>query len=114
MNIPIYSTLVAEVLAEVDLLLNQYVFNGYAAVASAMKLPLGVISCIYITLLGYGMMMGAVKLHGAEFIKAVLKIGFVYTAVTDWGMVSHFLIDLINLTTSNSFVIFCWTDMCYL
>lgn len=91
-----YQTIVIKLLSEVDLLLNQYVYNGYHALSDYLRIPLGLIATLYIALLGISVMNGWVKLSMGNFVKAVLKIGLIYTAVTEWGFVSEYLVGFIN------------------
>lgn len=95
-NLPTYTNIVIRVLTEIDMLLNNYVFNGYSALSGYMKIPLGIIATLYIVILGYGVMMGWVRLSMNNFVKAVLKIGLIYMAVTEWGWISQNLIGLVN------------------
>ena len=41
-------------------------------------------------------MLGWVRLSMNNFVKAILKIGFIYMAVTQWGWISQNFIGLIN------------------
>lgn len=95
-DIPIYTNIVVRILTEIDMLLNNYVYNGYSALSDYMRIPLGVVAAIYIAILGYGVMMGWVSLKMSNFVKAVLKIGFIYMAVTEWGWVSQNFVGFIN------------------
>ncbi|OGT30627.1 MAG: hypothetical protein A3E87_06605 [Gammaproteobacteria bacterium RIFCSPHIGHO2_12_FULL_35_23] len=90
------SNFVTNTLFEIDLLLQNYVFNGFAALSNYLKIPLGIIATIYIVILGYSIMLGWVKTSMSHFIKTTLKIGFIYMAVTQWAWVSQNFIDLIN------------------
>ena len=91
-----YTDIVVKTLSEVDLLLKDYIFNGYSALASFLRLPIGIILSIYIALFGYSIAIGWVQLEFKHFIKTTLKIGFVYTAATQWGWVSDYFINLVN------------------
>lgn len=95
-DIPKYQTIVVQTLSEIDLLLKNYVFQGYTGMSHYMRLPLGVISALYITILGYSIMMGWVKVSMGNFVKTALKIGFIYMAVTDWAWVSEYFVGFIN------------------
>ena len=95
-SLPTYYTIVAKLLAEIDLLLANYVFNGYAAVSAYLRIPLGLVTLLYIVIMGYGIVLGQVQVKVTDFAKSVLKIGFIYMAVTQWGWVSSELIGLVN------------------
>ncbi len=91
-----YQTLVLDTLSEVDSLLSHYVYDGYQAFSAYLHLPIGILSAIAITLLGYSVSMGWVKLSVPNLVKVVIKIGLVYMAVTDWGFVSQYLVGFVN------------------
>ena len=89
-------TMIVKTLTEVDLLLHNYVFNGYNALSDYLKAPLGIIASIYIVLFGYGIVSGFVKMQVSEFMRIVIKIGVIYMVVTQWSFVSEYLVGLIN------------------
>ena len=93
---PSYATIVAEVLTDVDALLNNYVVQGYPAIASYLRLPLGLITSIYIAIFGYGIAMGWVRLSIGNFVKACLKIGMIYLVITSWSWVSDNIINFFD------------------
>jgi type IV secretion system protein VirB6 len=93
---PIYTDIVIKTLSEIDMLLHNYVYNSYEAFSSYLRIPLGLISTIYIVILGYGIMMGWVRMTTGNFVKAVLKVGLVYTAVTEWSFVSQYFVGFID------------------
>lgn len=95
-GIPAYNTIVASLLGEIDLLLNNYVYNGYAAFSSYLRIPLGIVSAIYIVILGYSILMGWTRLAMGNFVKAVLKIGLIYMAVTEWDFIAKYFVGFIN------------------
>lgn len=96
--IPTYSTIVVTTLNEIDLLLHNYVYNGYTAISDYMRIPLGIVATIYLVIFGYGISMGWVKMSMGNFIKAALKIALIYAAVTEWAWVSEYLVGFINNT----------------
>lgn len=94
--IPNYTTVVITTLNEIDLLLHNYVYDGYQAISDYMRIPLGIVATIYLVIFGYGISMGWVKISMGNFVKAVLKIGLIYVAVTEWSWVSEYFVGLIN------------------
>ena len=94
--LPVVDTLVVQVLKEVDGLLTNYTSNGYQAVANYLRVPLGSITLIYITLFGFGISHGWIKMSMGNFVKAVIKVGAIYTVITNWGWVSTFIVDFIQ------------------
>lgn len=93
---PDYTTIVVSLLEQIDALLNNFVFNGYAALSDYLRLPLALIATFYLALFGFGMVLGQVKVSTGEFIRAALKIGFIYMAVTQWNFVSEYLVNFVN------------------
>jgi type IV secretory pathway VirB6-like protein len=91
-----YKTLVLDTLSQVDSLLIHYVYDGYQAFSTYLQVPLGILSAIAITLLGYSVSIGWVRLSIPNLVKAVLKIGLIYMAVMDWGFVSQYLVGFVN------------------
>ncbi len=91
-----YRTLVLDTLSQVDSLLSHYVYDGYQAFSAYLQVPLGILSAIAITLLGYSVSMGWVKLSVPNLVKVVMKIGLIYMAVMDWGFVSQYLVGFVN------------------
>ena len=96
MDVPAYNNIVIKTLTEIDLLLHNFVYNGYTALSDYLRVPLGIITALYITIFGYAIMMGWVRVNLGNFVKVVLKIGGVYLAVTSWGWVSENVVGLVN------------------
>ncbi len=88
--------LVTNILQQMDASLNNFVFNGYQAASNYLRIPLGIIAALYVAILGYSIMMCWVKVSMGNFVKAVLKIGFIYMLVTQWGWVSEYIVNFIN------------------
>lgn len=95
-SIPEYTTIIVTTLNEIDLLLHNYVYDGYAAISSYLRIPLGIVATIYLVIFGYSIAMGWVKISMGNFVKAVLKIALIYMAVTQWAWVSEYFVGLIN------------------
>ncbi|MCB1826825.1 MAG: type IV secretion system protein [Coxiellaceae bacterium] len=95
-NAPVFSHFIQQLLSQIDTLLGQYVFDGYHALSHYLEVPLGLVTSIYIVILGYAIVMGWVKVSLNHFVKAVLKIALIYMAVTQWGWVSHYFIGFIQ------------------
>lgn len=95
-SIPTYETIVLTTLNEIDLLLHNYVYNGYAAISDYMRIPLGIIATIYLVIFGYSIAMGWVKVSMGNFVKSILKIALIYMVVTEWSWVSQYLVGFVN------------------
>ncbi len=95
-GLPTYTDIVLKTLSEIDLLLKDYVFDGYHALSASLSVPLGLLATIYICLLGYAITLGWVKISMGNFVKICLKISFIYLAVTQWGWISNNVFGFIN------------------
>lgn len=96
MSYPIYMNVVSGLFAQVHMLLDKYVNNGYTALAAALKYPLGIVVTLYIVLLGYSITQGWVKLSFSEFVKSALKIGLIYSFAMNWEFFSSNVVQLIQ------------------
>ena len=95
-SIPEYTTIIVTTLNEIDLLLHNYVYDGYAAVSSYLRIPLGIVATIYLVIFGYSIAMGWVKISMGNFVKIAFKIALIYVAVTQWAWVSQYLVEFVN------------------
>lgn len=96
LGLPSYANIVLKTLSEIDLLLKDYIFDGYQALSESLRVPLALIASIYICLLGYAITLGWVKISIGNFVKVCLKISFIYLAVTQWSWVSTNIVGFIN------------------
>lgn len=96
MAIPVYYTIVVQLFEELDLLLNNFVFNAYNALAHYLALPLGLAMVLYIVLLGLSITNGWVKLSMSNLVKSAVKLALIYMAAMNWGWFSHYVVSLIN------------------
>ena len=92
---PTYSTFVEKFFVELDALLSTYVYDGYHALSSALQAPLAIIATLYIVILGLAVMNGWIKVNMGTFVKSVIKIGLIYTVVTNWDWVSENIVGMI-------------------
>ena len=99
MSIPVYFTIIERLFTELDLLLNNTVFNAYSALASYLKQPLGLAIVLYIVLMGLSITQGWVKLAMGNLVKSSLKLAFIYMAAMNWTWFSHYGVDFINKTS---------------
>ena len=96
MAISFYYTIIERLFTELDLLLNNFVFNGYSALANYLKTPLGLAIILYFILMGLSMMQGWIQLSIPNLVKSVTKIGLIYTAAMNWSWFSFYVVDLLN------------------
>jgi type IV secretion system protein VirB6 len=96
MAMPFYLTIIERLFTELDLLLNNFVFNGYSALANYLKVPLGLAIVLYIVLMGLSITQGWIQLSMANLVKSVTKIALIYTAAMNWSWFSNDVVDLFN------------------
>ena len=96
MAITFYYTIIERLFTELDLLLNNFVFNGYSALANYLKTPLGLAIMLYIILMGLSISQGWVKLAMGNLVKSVQKLGLIYIAAMNWCWFSFYVVDLLN------------------
>lgn len=96
MSTPTYLTVIEQLFTELDLLLNNYVFHAYTALAGYLKTPLALAIILYIVLMGWSITQGWVKLSMGHLVKSSVKLAVIYTAAMHWGWFSHYVVDLLN------------------
>ncbi len=94
---PSSMTIIETLFQELDLLLNNYVFNAYTALAQYLKTPLALAMILTIVILGWSITQGHVKLSMSNLLKTSVKLALVYTAAMKWGWFSHTVVNLINV-----------------
>ena len=96
MVIPTYMTIIDKLFTELDVLLSNYVFDAYNALAGYLKAPLGLAIVLYIVLMGLSITQGWVKLSMGNLVKSSIKLALVYMAAMNWGWFSQHVVELIN------------------
>ena len=86
-----YTTLIEELLTEVDLLLNEYVTKGYEALAGYLEVPLGVAIVFFFVCYGVGLTQGWIKGSVSGMTKSLFKIGMIYYLGMNWGHFSEYV-----------------------
>lgn len=89
-----YTTLIEEILTEVDLLLEKYVIDGYQALAGYLEVPLATAIVFFFVCYGVALTQGWVKGSIAEFTKSLFKIGIIYFLGMNWGNFSDYVYTL--------------------
>lgn len=79
---------------EIDSITNAFVVDGYNALASLLRAPLGAMIVFYIVLMGYAMVRGVVQAPQQELLKFSFRAGLVYMCAMDWGFFSSHIRDL--------------------
>ena len=95
MATPGYTTVIELTLTEIDEILNNYIFNGYAALADYLIVPLGVAVTLYIIFYGYSMTMGWTRVSISDFSKSLVRIGLIYLFAINWSWFSDYFVTLI-------------------
>ena len=79
---------------EVDQLTNHFVLDGYSALASLLKAPLGSMIVLYIVLTGYAIARGIIERPQHELLKFSIKAGLIYMAAMNWDWFASHIRDL--------------------
>lgn len=79
---------------EVDQLTNHFVFDGYSALSSLLRAPLGSMIVLYIVLTGYAIARGIIERPQHEFLRFSIKAGVIYMAAMNWDWFSSHVRDL--------------------
>jgi len=89
-----YTTLIEEILTEVDVLLEKYVIDGYQALVGYLEVPLGIAIVFFFVCYGMALTQGWVKGSMAELTKSIFKIGMIYYLGMNWGHFSDYVMTL--------------------
>ena len=93
---PTYMTVVEKLFTELDVLLNNYIFHAYNALAAYLKTPLALAMVLYIVMMGLSITQGWIKLSMGNLVKSALKLALIYTAAMSWGWFSYYVVALIS------------------
>ncbi|MDP3559979.1 MAG: type IV secretion system protein [Legionellaceae bacterium] len=87
-------TFVVSLAGEIDRLTNHFVFDGYSALASLLKAPLGAMIVLYIILMGYSITRGLIQTPQQELFKFTIRAGLIYMCAMNWDFFSSHVRDL--------------------
>lgn len=93
MSTPMYSNIIISLSDEIDVLTKTFLFDGYQTLADFLKVPLGGLCVLYITLLGYGVARGLIKTPMEELVKSAFRIGVIYMLAMNWSVFSAFIVN---------------------
>ncbi len=79
---------------EIDKLTNHFVFDGYSALSSVLKAPLGSMIVLYIVLTGYAIARGIVERPQQELFKFSIRAGLIYMTAMNWDFFASHIKDL--------------------
>ena len=89
-----YNNFIVNLASEIDKLTNHFVFDGYSALASLLKAPLGAMIVLYIVLMGYAIVRGMVQTPQQELFKFAIRAGAIYMTAMNWSFFSEHIRDL--------------------
>ena len=78
---------------KIDTITNTFTFNGYEALADALRVPLGSAVVLYIILMGYASARGLIESPPQALIKLALRIGVIYFLAMNWGNFAAYIRD---------------------
>src|SRR3989344_6123 len=96
MEVVAYTNIIERLFSELDTLLQHFVFNGYNALANALRIPLGLAATLHIVLTGIGITQGWMRFSLPDFVKLVFKIALIYTFALNWGIFSQYLVAILQ------------------
>jgi len=80
---------------QIDVLTNHFVFDGYSALATLLRAPLGSMIVLYIVLMGYAMLRGVIQAPQQELMKFTIRAGLIYMCAMNWSFFSSHIRDLL-------------------
>lgn len=80
---------------EIDRLSNHFIFDGYSALASLLKAPLGSLIVLYIVLMGYAIARGIIDKPQQELFKFAIRAGLIYMMAMNWDFFASHARDLL-------------------
>lgn len=89
-----YTNFLVNLANEIDSLTTSFVVDGYNALASLLRAPLGAMIVLYIVLVGYAMVRGLIQTPQQELFKFSIRAGLIYMCAMDWGFFSKYICDL--------------------
>ncbi|HAT6933104.1 TPA: type IV secretion system protein [Legionella pneumophila] len=94
MNTLQFDNFIIQLAGEVDKLTNHFVFDGYSALATLLKAPLGAMVVLYIILKGYGIALGIIEQPRHELFRFSMRVGLIYMMAMNWDLFSSYMRDL--------------------
>lgn len=94
-------TFIVNLAGEIDGLTNHFVFDGYNALASLLKAPLGAMIVLYIVLMGYAIVRGMVQTPQQELFKFAFRAGLIYMTAMNWDLFAVHIKDLFVVSSDS-------------
>jgi len=79
---------------EMDRVTNHFVFDGYNALSTLLKAPLGAMIVLYIVLMGFSITRGIIERPQHELLKFSIKVGLIYMTAMNWDWFASHVRDL--------------------
>ncbi|MDF1931657.1 type IV secretion system protein [Legionella pneumophila] len=92
-----FDNFIIQLAGEIDKLTNHFVFDGYTALASLLKAPLGAMIVLYIILKGYGIALGVISDPSRNVVRFSMRVGLIYMMAMNWDLFSSYMRDLFVL-----------------
>ena len=89
-----YDNFIVLLASEIDKLTNHFIFDGYNALATLLKAPLGSMIILYIVLIGYAIARGLIERPQQELFRFAVRVGLIYMMAMNWDYFSSFMRDL--------------------
>lgn len=89
-----YTTLINDLLTQVDTLLADYVQNGYQSLVDYLAAPLGAAIVLFFVCYGVSISQGWIKGSVSGLTHALFKIGAIYFIAMNWGNFSFYVYNL--------------------
>ncbi|KTD20126.1 type IV secretion system protein [Legionella londiniensis] len=89
-----FDNFIVHLATEVDRLTNHFVFDGYSALSSHLRAPLGSMIVLYIVLMGFSITRGIIERPQHELLKFSIRAGLIYMAAMNWDWFSSHVRDL--------------------
>lgn len=78
---------------EIQRMTSHFVYDGYQALSSTLKAPLGAAIVLYIALTGVALSRGIIERPEQELWKFALKVGGIYMLAMNWSLFSVYIRD---------------------
>ncbi|KTD47891.1 vir protein [Legionella quinlivanii] len=94
MESPTYANLISQLTGQIDAISKTFVMNGYQALANHLEKPLASACVFALVLMGFGIMMGFIRMPSKDLMKLALRIGGIYLFAMNWGFFSEYFVGL--------------------
>lgn len=89
-----YSNFLLQLAGKIDGLTSNFIFDGYQALASFLRAPLGSMVILYIILMGYAIVRGLIDKPQQELFRFAIKTGLIYMLAMNWSLFAVYIRDL--------------------